>query len=401
MQAMDSSAERLENAFNQPGYSNDTDTLLTKYEAALIKATENVASLRRNIEFVQRVLEHNQDCIKVLDLEGRLLYMNSGGQRLMEIDDFDSGPKHAIWVDFWQGEAHDAAKAAFKAALDGETGRFDGICATAKGTLKWWEVVVTPMFNEDGEVQEILSASRDITRRKKAELALQAQNKELDQFASVVSHDLKAPLRGISKLCEWITEDISDDIPEETQQHLMLMQQRVGRMYELVDGLLQYARTGREQVDQETVQLPDLIHEVLDSISPPETFCINCEATALSLVTKRLLLTQVFSNLLSNAVKHHHKSDGKIQVSWKEQDTHYEFAIADDGPGIPEKDRDRVFDLFQTGLPGDGTTNNTGIGLPLIKKIVETEGGRFWLDESVKTGCTFRFTWPKSASEEA
>ena len=350
--------------------------------------------LIRQAEFVRRILESSQDCIKVLDLQGRLLYMNDGGQKIMEIDDFDRQVYNAPWLDFWQGCDRTLAEKAFAKAREGGIGKFDGYCTTAKGTPKWWEVVVTPMFGENNQVREILSVSRDITSRKIAKEATEKRNQELQQFASIVSHDLKAPLRGISSLSEMIIEDLQDAVPTENLHQLNLLQKRVSRMNALIDGLLQYSRIGIQEIPIELVNMEDLLQETIDSLDPPAGFKITPLTPLPTFNTKKILLSQVLSNLISNAIKHHHLEQGQIDLSVKDSPQHYEFAIADDGPGIAEEHRDRIFEIFQT-LENNTSTTNTGIGLALIKKIVQSEGGEFWLDPQTEKGAKFCFTWKK------
>ena len=350
--------------------------------------------LIRQAEFVRRILESSQDCIKVLDLQGRLLYMNDGGQKIMEIDDFDRQAYNAPWLDFWQGCDRPLAEKAFAEACGGGIGKFDGHCATARGTPKWWEVVVTPMFDENNEVREILSVSRDITSRQIAKEAIEERNQELRRFASIVSHDLKAPLRGISSLSEMIAEDFQELVPTESLHQLDLLRKRVLRMNALIDGLLKYSRIGRKEIPIEPVNMEDLLQETLDSLDPPAGFKITSITPLPTFNTKKILLSQVLSNLISNAIKHHHLEQGQIDLSVKDTPQHYEFAIADDGPGIPEEHRERIFEIFQT-LENNTSTINTGIGLPLIRRIVQSEGGKFWLDSQTKKGTKFCFTWKK------
>ena len=352
--------------------------------------------LRHQLEFAQRILEGNQDCIKLLDLEGRLIYMNDGGQKLMEIDDFEGSIKNTFWLEFWQDCDRKLAETAFNKALQGKTGRFDGYCPTAKGTPKWWEVMVTPIKETDNSIVEILSVSRDITDRKLMEKALTERNQELDRFSYIVSHDLKAPLRGIALLAEWIGEDLQEKIAEDTREQLSLIRQRIGRMNCLIDGLLQYSRVGKQKLITESVNLEDLVKEVVDSLMPPASFKINNVTKLPLLKAKKLLLMQVFSNLIGNAIKHHDRDWGEIQISATDRHTHYELAIADDGPGIPEADRERIFEIFQT-RQNNLSTANTGIGLAIIKKIVTEEGGKIWLENQTSRGCKFCFTWLKNA----
>ncbi|MGF1588657.1 MAG: ATP-binding protein [Pleurocapsa sp.] len=353
--------------------------------------------LQRNTEFVRRIIESSPDCIKVVDLQGRLLYMNDGGQDIMEIDNFTQ-VQYLPWLSFWQGCDRSLAEKALDIAKAGKIARFDGYCATAKGTPRWWEVVVTPMLDENEQVQEILSVSRDITARKIAEQDLRKRNQELDRFSYIVSHDLKAPLRGIANLAQWISEDLGDLVADDIKEYLDLLGQRVKRMDALIDGLLKLSRSGRQDLPVESVDVTELLSEVIDSLSPPAGFKITSVALPI-LATQRLLLSQVLSNLIGNALKHHDRDTGQIEVTVRDCHTHYEFAIADDGPGIPPTERERIFEIFQT-LENSSSTTNTGIGLALVKKIIEEAGGKLWLQENSPRGCKFCFTWAKSALNE-
>jgi len=139
----------------------------------------NEESLHQSEEFRKRVLESSSDCIKVLDLDARLLYMNVGGLCLLEIDDL-TPYLNSEWLCFWQGDHWQAAEAAFTAAKAGEVGKFQGFCATVKGKPKWWDVVVTPMRDSAGQVVQILSTARDVTERKRTEEELRQKNAILD-----------------------------------------------------------------------------------------------------------------------------------------------------------------------------------------------------------------------------
>ncbi|MBD2328023.1 PAS domain S-box protein [Alkalinema sp. FACHB-956] len=509
----------------------------------------NEAALQRSEEFTRRILESNQDCIKVLDLEGNLLYMNDNGQSLMEIDNFSQQAANHCWLHFWQGEDQQMARTALTAAQSKKVGKFEGFCPTAKGTPKWWEVTVTPILGPEGEVEQLLSVSRDITDRRKwasalqqsealfrttfeqtalgfchvslegqwlrvnrklceivgyrpeellqttfqaitapedlpkdlalveqllkneipeyslekryihkqghhvwvnitvslvrestaeerlgkpsyflsavediterkqlelqnqqqteelqlinqslvtAQQRLRERNQELDQFVYIASHDLKAPLRAIANLSEWIEDDLMGQIPEENQQQLQLLRQRVHRMDALIDGLLRYSRVGRQDLAIESVDVADLVQEVIDSLAPPPGFNITIAGTMPTLRSKRLLLHQVFANLMSNAIKHHDRPDGSITIACQPQtDQYYQFTVKDDGPGIPETEHERIFGIFQT-LQADHSTDNTGIGLALVKKIVEAEGGQITVHCDIPRGCQFSFTWPQS-----
>jgi PAS domain S-box-containing protein len=230
-----------------------------------------------------------------------------------------------------------------------------------------------------------------------AQQQLQAQNQELDRFVSIVAHDLKAPLRAIANLSEWIEEDLGERIPGENSQ-LKLLRQRVQRMDALIDGLLRYSRAGKEELATETVDVAEILAETIDSLSPPASFEIKVVNSMPILDTKRLLLTQVFANLINNAIKHHDRVDGRIEITAEDLGDRDLFEIVDDGPGIPAgESRTRIFEIFQTLTSTTDSTENTGIGLALVKKIVEGEGGEIWLDDECILGCRFCFTWLKTA----
>ncbi|MEY2859009.1 MAG: hypothetical protein RLZZ74_3322 [Cyanobacteriota bacterium] len=234
-----------------------------------------------------------------------------------------------------------------------------------------------------------------ILARTNEELA--EKNQELEQFAYVTSHDLKAPLRAIANLSQWIEEDLAGQLPAENQRQMTLLRKRVYRLEALINGLLEYYRAGRTKVTTETVDLNLLLAEIIDSLDPPATLKIEIEPDMPTLQTKKLPLSQVFSNLISNAIKYHHRSDGYIRISAQDRGKFYEFAVADDGLGIAPEHQDKVFTIFQT-LQSRDQKESTGIGLAIVKKIIETEGGEISLESQLGEGATFRFTWLKETA---
>jgi PAS domain S-box-containing protein len=227
---------------------------------------------------------------------------------------------------------------------------------------------------------------------------LAEKNEELEQFAYVASHDLKAPLRAIANLSEWIEEDLEGQLPAENQRQMKLLRGRVYRLEALINALLEYYRAGRTTMATETVNINLLLTEIIDSLDPPATFKIEIQPRMPTLQTKRIPLSQVFSNLISNAIKYHHRSDGQIWISYQDLGEFYEFAVADDGAGIAPEHHERVFTIFQT-LQSRDQTESTGIGLAIVKKIIEAEGGEISLESKLGEGATFRFTWLKEATQ--
>mgnify|MGYP001794107787 CR=1 FL=1 len=312
-------------------------------------------------------------------------------------------------------------KKLFESVISGEVEffQYEFRILTQNDNFRWLEMYAQIEHNSDGETLRVYGTLNDVTERKQTEAVLQARadelaqinlillqttaelekrNKELDQFAYVTSHDLKAPLRAIANLSEWIEEDLQAVLTPDTQKQMNLLRGRVYRMEALINGLLQYSRVGRVRTEPETVVVAQLIAEIIDSLAPPEEFTIEIIGQMPTLVTEKIPLQQVFSNLISNAIKHHNRLDGKVTISIQEQEEFYEFTVADDGKGIAEEYHDKVFAIFQT-LESRDKRENTGIGLAIVKRIVEEIGGAITLESQVGKGTTFRFTWLKGRIE--
>jgi PAS domain S-box-containing protein len=242
------------------------------------------------------------------------------------------------------------------------------------------------------ELQELNETLEDRIAQRTAEAKRRAD--ELEQFAYVTSHDLKAPLRGIANWTHWLQEDLEGKLSEDTVEKFALLKDRVGRMQALIEGLLEYSRVGRTQGVEETVATEALLHEVVDMLSLPEGAVVNIAPEMPVVSADRLRLSQVFANLIGNAVKHHAGGRIHIWVAVQETEKFYEFSVTDNGPGIAPQYREKVFMMFQTLTPKD-VGNDSGIGLALVKKIVEEQGGSIMLESDEGKGSCFRFTWPK------
>ncbi|MEM8809285.1 MAG: ATP-binding protein [Cyanobacteria bacterium P01_G01_bin.38] len=223
---------------------------------------------------------------------------------------------------------------------------------------------------------------------------LKTRNKELDEFAYIASHDLKAPLRAISNLAHWLQDDLSGQLPPENQEQLNLLQSRTQRLESFIEGLLQYSRAGRRGLEIVPVDSRVLVKEILDSLAPPASMQITVSETLPVLETHKVLLQQVLSNLIGNAIKYHDRPDGQISIAVTDRGEQVAFAIADDGPGIAPEHHERIFGMFQT-LASRDTIESTGIGLSVVKKVVEQQGGEITVQSAVGKGSTFSFTWPK------
>jgi len=263
-------------------------------------------------------------------------------------------------------------------------------------------------YVSQGKENYIIAVARDITERKQAE-EHQAQllkeventNRELKDFAYIVSHDLKAPLRGIKTLADWMSTDYADKFDEQGRERIDLLSARVDRMHNLIDGVLQYSRAARVKDKKGQVDFNKLVPEVIDMVAPPENIAITVENELPVIECGQTRAIQVFQNLLSNAVKYMDKPQGQIRIGCAGEDGFWKFSVADNGPGIEEKDFERIFQIFQTLLSTRDKFESTGVGLTVVKKIVELYGGRIWVESKPGQGSTFFFTLPKQENEVA
>ncbi|VAW98116.1 Phytochrome, two-component sensor histidine kinase [hydrothermal vent metagenome] len=273
----------------------------------------------------------------------------------------------------------------------------------------WIECRGLVQRDKQGNPIRLAGSHSDITNRKKAfnnlqkmasdlehkAEALQRSNQELDQFAYVASHDLKAPLRAIANLSQWIEEDLDEVMGDDTRAQMTLLRGRVQRMEGLINGILQYSRVGCVNVDTQQVDVKQLLSEIIEELLLPSGCCITISPDMPCLQTARLPLSQVFSNLIDNAIRFHPKPElAKIAIAVKKlDDIMYEFSVTDDGTGIAPEYHEKIFQIFQT-LNARDTVESTGVGLTIVKKIVEQLGGQIRLDSIEGSGSTFFFTLP-------
>jgi signal transduction histidine kinase len=336
--------------------------------------------------------------------------MSGGGQKLLEIDDL-TPYLNSSFIDFWKGKEREGCLEAIAKAKKGDTGIFYGYFETAKGTPKWWEVIVTPIKGADGSIDRLLAVSRDITERRRAEkvvenlnkdlkstvVLLTQSNRQLREFAHLAAHDLKTPLRGIGTLAQWLVDDYKEKFDDEGRRQIDLLVKRVERMNELINAILQYSTITRERDKEYPVDLNTLVGAVLVEIRPPPSIKITINKNLPTVICKEAHLRQVFCHLLTNAIKFMDKPEGHVTIDYTDRDDRWEFSVSDNGPGIEPQHFERIFRIFQT-LDDNDQSKGGGIGLTIARKIVELYDGRIWLTSEPGQGSTFFFTLPKALS---
>jgi light-regulated signal transduction histidine kinase (bacteriophytochrome) len=257
----------------------------------------------------------------------------------------------------------------------------------------------------DGTGRKKMVLFRDITAQKKATekiaeytVKLEKSNKELDQFAYIVSHDLKAPLRAISNLSLWLQEDLGASLSEDSKNNLTMLRNRVKRMESLINGILDYSKVGRDQMPSARIDVFRLLGEVLELLSPPPHIKVEINREMPVMEAPKIMLLQVFSNLIGNAIKYNDKKEAHIKVYSTEKTNSYEFTIEDNGPGIAPEYHEKIFVIFQT-LQSRDKFESTGIGLTIVKRILDERGGKIWVESHEGKGSKFIFDWPKQKTE--
>ena len=270
----------------------------------------------------------------------------------------------------------------------------------SNGDWVWLSWKATPQ--PDGTIYAV---ARNVTEQKQNQLAtkklleqLQLSNRELDQFAYIVSHDLKSPLRGINSLAEWIAEDLGPDLPEEVQGHLKMLKQRVDLMQRLINDLLLYARTGRQKEIAEALDLNEIIDEVLSNIHTPAAFTVEVQDKLPPINGAKTEFLQIFFNLISNSIKYRSSDSGRISIGGKTEDDSTQIWVTDDGIGIEPRYHDKIFEVFQR-LDLAENIEGTGIGLAIVKKVVEGQGGNIAVTSDLGKGAKFLLSFPSNNND--
>jgi len=379
----------------------------------------------RQLGYQAFLLENVSDAVFAFDQDLRITLWNSGAEALYGWKAQEALGRPAGEVVRTAATAEEA-KARVSEVNVGTKHQFEAVHRNRAGDLLYIDSTAAPIRGEDGSTVGYVVVNRDMTARKRYEqeledlnasleervrdrtAELERSNRELDQFAYVASHDLKAPLRAIALLAEWITEDAAPLLPPASLAHLAKLNGRVRRLDKLLSDLLDYSRAGRVSSDPEQVNTRQLVQSTVDLLNLPPAFTVVVGESLPTLYTVRVPLETVFRNLIHNAYKHHnHPEHGCVSITaapvfaehGHAEHGHtghgpiFEFAVADNGPGIAPEFHERAFKLFQTLQPRD-QVEGSGMGLSVVKKTVESRGGTVRLVSQPGAGATFYFTWP-------
>ncbi|MFC1604383.1 CBS domain-containing protein [Planctomycetota bacterium] len=370
---------------------------------------ERTAELRQSEERFRLVAESTSDLIYEWDIAtDRLDWFGDIDGAL----GFESG-EFPRTMEAWTDRIHSDDKARLADSMKWHRESADSIQEEYRiqrkdGTWCYWAEHGLPVLDSEGHPRKWIGACVDITERKEAEKSLEKlnidlessvrelsrANKELEEFAYIAAHDLKTPLRGIGTLADWLVMDYADKFDEVGKEQVRLITTRAKQMSALIDRIQQYSKLGQSDQKKQQVDLNAVLSVVISRIAPLENIEITVENVLPTLICERTHIVQIFQNLLSNAVKYMDKPKGQIKVGYAEEDYFWRFSVADNGPGIQQSHFERIFKIFKTISPPNGF-ESTGIGLSFVKKLVELNKGRIWVESEVGQGSTFLFTLPK------
>jgi PAS domain S-box-containing protein len=378
----------------------DAEAKLRTYEADATGVRRLTASMKRSEEHFRVLAEGVPNHLLFLDSD---LHIEFANEVFLEAAGWTAEKAIGLHVSDLMGpERFLQRQPYYERALAGETVSYEqtGAIGNEHGYFRF---SYRPSFDESGNVRGIFSMATDISARRRAELELERNqaelmrsNKDLEQFAYVASHDLKAPLRSIELLVTWITEGLEGYDKNGVQENLALLGKRTQRLNRLLDDLLAYSRAGRKVGTHRRTDTHALVLDVAQLVNPPETISVSIEGQLPTFHTHATPLEQVFRNLISNAIKHHPGPEGRVVVSCEEEGDHYLFAVEDDGEGIPKEYTDRVFEMFQT-LKSRDQVEGSGMGLAIVNRIVQWQRGRVWFEPAGGgRGTVFKFQWKKN-----
>lgn len=339
------------------------------------------------------IAEKNINAVIVCDAEGRIEWANKSflemsGYEINELIGQKPGP-------LLQGEETNPGTVSyFKDRISkGLPFNSEIINYSKKGEKYWVSVNGQALYNKEGEIIKFFAIEENVTQKKELEVqreflvdSLAKSNKELEDYASIVSHDLKSPLRSIHSLISWIKEDNDKQFNTQTLQYLSMLENKVEKMDHLIEGILTYAKIDKVDKVVENVNTHEIVQNIINIIHIPPHITVSIKNQLPIIKADRFRIQQLFQNLISNAVNYIDKPAGIVRIECKETEKDYLFTVNDNGPGIAKVNQEKIFKIFQS---LETTDKSTGLGLSIVKKIIETYHGEIWIESKMGKGTTF------------
>ena len=334
-----------------------------------------------------------------IDGESNILMANHRYAEMIGLPQEQLVGKNVIQLMNLDDENLDKIKRQFEKRRKNKSDSYEVEVALANGESKHWLISGAPRYDEAGKIVGSIGVHLDITQQKELELQkqrlldeLEDSNKGLQEYAHIVSHDLKSPLRSVTALATWLYDDYKDVLDESGKYNLKMMMEKVEGMDKLIDGILKYSTVNNDKLDRTEVNVNQVIKEITEIIYIPEHVEVITSNVLPVIQADKVKIHQLFQNFLSNAVVNIDKEVGIVEVASTETPTHWRFSIKDNGVGIPKEYHEKIFQIFQS---IGNNERSTGIGLSIVKKIIDRYKGKVWLESEIGVGTTFYFTIKK------
>ncbi len=354
--------------------------------------------LTKKTSELQGVFDNLVDAYVLMDISGNVVKMNNSAKNLFGYD-IDQEKLNIVTLIY--KEDYQYAMTSFQELVTkGSFSDYQARVYTKDKGVRTVHINASLIRNKNHQPVAAQGIVRDITaqleleqQREKLVIDLEKMNQELSDYAHIVSHDLKSPLRSIYALVNWIKEDYSSAFDKIGLGHLSMIEKTLEKMETLINDILSYSRAGnKDNLETKQIDLNTLISDIKNIILIPDNTKVYSKQELPVIHGDKTRIQQLFQNLIGNAVMYMDKEKGIIEIDYTDQKTHHLFIIKDNGPGIKEEYHKKIFKMFES---VGNHKNSTGIGLAIVKKIVELYEGKIWLESSLDTGTTFYFTLKK------
>lgn len=387
----------VERSFIPIYHGNKYDGHLWSYEDVTIKKKYEQSLEAEREKYSNIIANMNMGLLEV-DLNDRIQFMNQSFCELSGYSPEELIGKRASEI-FLDKENKEVLNSKVVVRKDGISDSYQIKAKMKSNEEKYWLISGAPNYNLNGELVGSIGIHLDITELKKLEFqkeellkSLERQNESLNEYAQIVSHDLKSPLRSIHTLVTWIKSEKENVLNKQTQQYISLIEEKVEKMDYLIEGILTFSKIDSYEDANEWIDLNEIIENIIRIIDIPAHIEVIIAKKLPVKNTNRFRMQQLFQNLISNAIIHNDKEKGTVVIDCTEDENHYTFSVQDNGPGIPKKFRNKIFQLFES---YSSDNKSTGIGLSIVKKIVEKYNGKIWIESEKGCGTTFYIKMPK------
>ncbi|WP_116790430.1 PAS domain S-box protein [Flavobacterium psychrotrophum] len=381
----------------QPVYNDKGE--IQQYFAMIEDMTE-IKEKEEQLKLLSLIAEKNMNSVVICDRDGRIEWVNESFEQVTGYNIFELVGKKPGEMLQGKDTSPEAVAYLSRQIREGEPFNCEIVNYNKNGKKFWLQITGQALYNQWGEISRFFAIQEDITERKKLEKqreelmnSLEKSNKELEDYAQIVSHDLKSPLRSINSLMAWIREENEGTMTEQTSLYFSMIENKLEKMDSLIQGVLTYSRIDRADVNREKVNLDEIVNNIIHIIDIPSHIKVTVDCTLPVILADRYRMQQLFQNLIGNAVTYIDKPEGTVNIGHNETKAAHTFYVKDNGPGIAKENHEKIFKIFQSLVKNE---RSTGLGLSIVKKIIDNYKGKIWLESEPGHGTTFFIQLPKT-----